>query len=116
CGAGELGEIVGGADQRPFGPDLLDAAQQELSEPSCLFDLSEHRFHNLLSEPVSTSPSRPLELVPHGLCQRSCDLSFALGGVFGASGCEVSADAAIGQHRKVGLAAVTGIGGGFLRL
>src|SRR6185295_3160184 len=27
----ELGEVVGGADQRPLGPHFLDAAQQELA-------------------------------------------------------------------------------------
>jgi hypothetical protein len=37
---------VNGADQRPFGGDFVDAAQQELSKPSRLFDLAENRFHN----------------------------------------------------------------------
>jgi hypothetical protein len=113
-GAGELGEVVGGADQRPFGPDFLEAAQQELPEPSGLLDLSEHRLDDLLPEPVSASPSGPLQLVPHGLGQRACDVPFDVGGVLGASRCEVSADLALGQGRKVGFAAVPGIGGGFL--
>src|ERR1700694_1180578 len=108
--AGELGEIVGGADQRPFGFDFFDAPQQELPEPSCLLDLPKYRLHDLLSEPVSASPSCPLELVPHGFCERLDNLSFALRGVLGASGCEVSADLTLGQGRKVGLAAVAGIG------
>ena len=101
---------MGGADQRPFCPDFLDAAQQELPEPSCLFDLSEHRLDDLLSQPVATSPSRPLELVAHGLGQRPGDPSFDLGGMLGASGCDVGADVALGQGRKVRLAAVAGIG------
>jgi hypothetical protein len=42
-------EIVGGADHGPRGRYFLDAAQQELAEAACLFDLSEHRFHHLLS-------------------------------------------------------------------
>jgi len=37
---------MGGADHRPFGPHLLDAAQQELAEASRLFDLSEHRLRS----------------------------------------------------------------------
>jgi len=32
---------VGGADHGPFGTHFLDAAQQELAEAACLFDLSE---------------------------------------------------------------------------
>ena len=43
---------MGGADDRPLGPDVFDAPQQELSEPSCLLDLSEHRLHDLLAQSV----------------------------------------------------------------
>ena len=34
---------------------MVDAAQQELPEPSCLFDLSEHGFDDLLTQAVATS-------------------------------------------------------------
>ena len=49
CGPRELGEVVSGADKRPFGPHFFDTAQQELAEPSGLFDLPEHRLDDLLS-------------------------------------------------------------------
>jgi hypothetical protein len=47
--SGELGEVVRGADDGPFGAHFFDAPQQELPESSCLFELFEHRLHNLLS-------------------------------------------------------------------
>jgi hypothetical protein len=78
------------------------------SLPSCLFDLSEHRLDHLLSEPVAASRPRAF--------QRAAALSFGLGGVLGATSCDVSADPAIGQGVEVGLAAVPGIGGSFLGL
>src|SRR6266436_389582 len=106
----ELGEVVGGADHRPFGLHFLDATQQKLSDPSCLLDLSEYRFDDLLSEPVPASPSRPLELGAHGLGERPTDLSFDLGGMLGSSSCDVSADTAIGQDLEVRLAQIAAIG------
>ena len=41
---------MGGADHGPFGAHFLYAPQQELAEAACLFDLSEHRLHHLLSQ------------------------------------------------------------------
>ena len=116
CGWCELGEIVGGADQRPFCCHFLDAPQQELSEPPCLLDLSGRRFRDLLSQSVPASPSCALEFVPHGLCQRPGDISLDVAGMLGASGRDVSADLALGQGGKVRLAAVPGIGGCLLGL
>src|SRR5271157_2589495 len=55
CGEGrspplsELQDIVGEADEAPFGGDLLDAPQEELTEAARLLDLSEHRLGQLLS-------------------------------------------------------------------
>ena len=43
---------MGGADYGPFGAHFRYAPQQELAEAASLFDLSEHRFHHLLSHPV----------------------------------------------------------------
>ena len=107
---GELGEVVDGANDRPFGLHFVDAAQQELPEPPCLLDLSKDRFDDLLSEPVATSPSGPLQLVPHGLGEWSVDRSFAVGGVFGSSDRDVSADVAIDQGLQVRLAQIAAIG------
>jgi Transposase DDE domain len=46
---GELQDIVGGADKAPLVGDLLDAAQEKLTEAARLLDLSEHRLGQLLS-------------------------------------------------------------------
>jgi hypothetical protein len=40
----ELEQIVDGADHGPLGPDLVEAAQEELAEASGMFDMAEHRF------------------------------------------------------------------------
>jgi hypothetical protein len=63
---GELEDVVGGADQRPFGFHFVAASEQELPEVSCLFDLPEDRLNDLLSEPVAPSPSGP----PQSLTQK----------------------------------------------
>jgi hypothetical protein len=47
---GELEEVVGGANDCPFGADV-EAAQQELAEAARLFDLPEHRLGQLLAQP-----------------------------------------------------------------
>jgi hypothetical protein len=46
---GELQDIVGEADEAPLVGDLLDAAQEKLTEAARLLDLSEHRLRQLLS-------------------------------------------------------------------
>jgi hypothetical protein len=40
---------MGGADQRPFVFDLLEAAEEELSEPSCSLDLPKDWLDDLLA-------------------------------------------------------------------
>src|SRR5487761_156193 len=65
----ELGEVVGGADQRPFACHLVDATQEELPEASGLLDLSEDGLDNLLSEPVAATAPGAFEGGPHRLCQ-----------------------------------------------
>lgn len=55
CDPCQLDDVVSGADERPFGADFLDAAQQELSEPSGLLDLPEHRLHDLLPQSVAAA-------------------------------------------------------------
>src|SRR6266481_9391615 len=56
CRAGpvELEHVVRCADQRPFGADFVDAAQQELAEALRLFDLSEDRLDDGLAPRVDT--------------------------------------------------------------
>src|SRR4029077_2329516 len=115
-GASEFGEVVGDADERPFRLDLLDAAQQELSEASRLLDLTKDRLDDLLAQSVTAAPSRPLQLLPHGLRQRPGAVSFGVGRMLGASGRKIGADSACRQGCQVRFAAVTGIGGGFFGL
>jgi hypothetical protein len=96
---------VGGADHGPFGTDFLDAAQQELAEAACLFDLSEHRFHHLLSQSVGRFEAAVVDLVSHPLRQRSADLSVRGGRVLGASGRDISVNAMCFERFEIGFAA-----------
>ena len=45
----ELQQIVDGADHRPFASDLLETAEEELSEASGTLFLSEHRLDHLFA-------------------------------------------------------------------
>lgn len=63
CGTRQLDEVVSGADQSPFGLHFVNAAQQELPEPSCLFDVSEHGFDDVLAQSVATSARLSLVLI-----------------------------------------------------
>ena len=53
-------QIMGRADQHPFVFNLVQPAQQELSEAACLLDLPKHRFDRLLAQPIRAvdSPGR----------------------------------------------------------
>src|SRR5258708_39912152 len=62
----ELEQIVDGADHRPLGSDLVEAAQEELAEASGMLDLAEHRFDDLLSQAVAAAPAGALEFCRHG--------------------------------------------------
>jgi len=48
----QLQKIVGGADDAPFRAHIFQAPQQELAEAARLLDLPEHRFGQLLAQPV----------------------------------------------------------------
>jgi hypothetical protein len=56
---------VGGADHGPLGTYFLDAAQQELAEAACLFDLSEHRLRHFLSQSVRRFEAAVVDLFAH---------------------------------------------------
>jgi hypothetical protein len=47
----------GDADERPFGLDFIEAAQQELVEAARLFDLPEHRFDDPFAKAVVVTPT-----------------------------------------------------------
>src|SRR5258707_8116905 len=67
----ELEQIMDGADHRPLRSDLVEAAQEKLAEASGMFDLTEHRFDDLLSQAVAAAPARPLEICCHGGLSRA---------------------------------------------
>src|SRR3974377_2361184 len=54
-----------GADHRPFCSDLIETPQQELPEPSDVFNLTKYRFDNLLAQAIAAAPSSALELGRH---------------------------------------------------
>src|SRR5271165_4538986 len=118
CCVGELEQIVDGADHRPLGSDLVEAAQEELAEASGMFDLAEHRFDDLLSQAVAAAPAGALEFCRHGGLARSFGPASRAGGMGLAMACpagsEVSGDAAAGEMGEVLLVAIAGIGGDFL--
>src|SRR3974377_338780 len=55
-----------GADHRPFCSDLIETPQQELPEPSDVFNLPKYRFDNRLAQAIAAAPSSALELGRHG--------------------------------------------------
>jgi hypothetical protein len=63
---------LGSADDGPLGTHLVDAAQQELAEAACLFDLPEHRLGQLLAQPVGARVPASLDLRAHGLDACRC--------------------------------------------
>ena len=114
-GLGELGEVVGDADQRPFRTHVLDAVQQELARAACLFDLPEHRFYNLLSEAVAAASAGSFQLSSHGLGQGSADLACGIGRMLGATRGDLAGDAARTECVQIGFAQIAAIGEGFFR-
>src|SRR5258707_15619896 len=77
----ELEQIVDGADHRPLGSDLLEAAQEELAEASGMLDLAEHRFDDLLSQAVAAAPAGALEFCRHGGLARAFGPASRPGGI-----------------------------------
>src|SRR5665213_1192604 len=120
CGAGELDEVVGGADDRPFGLHFLAPAQQELAEPSCLLDLSEHRLDDLLAQSIAAAMTGTPELGAHPDEERSRRER-----PFGGSGYgsvllpprrDVAVDPPPAERAKIGGRAVAGVGRDFFRI
>ena len=59
-GGGQLVEVVGDADERPFMTHLIEAAQQELAEAPGLLDLAEDRLDGHLAQAGSGCAGRPV--------------------------------------------------------
>src|SRR5271166_6213262 len=87
---GELQDVVGDADKAPFGGDLLDPAQQELTEAARLLDLSEHRLRQLLPQAIGTLVAAGLDLLAHRGDARAA--AFSRAGVLGPSRRAVGVD------------------------
>ena len=100
---------MGGADHGPLGTHFFDAPQQELAESARLFDLSEHRFHHLLSQSVGRFEAAVVDLLSHLLGQRSADFSVFGCRVLGASGRDIAVNAVCFERFEIGFAAVAGV-------
>ena len=100
---------MGGADHGPLGTHFLDAPQQELAEAAGLFDLSEHRFHHLLSQSVGRFEAAVVDLFSHQLRQRSTNLAVCRRRVLGPSGCDITVDTTGYERFEIGFAAVAGV-------
>src|SRR3982074_3758012 len=109
CGC-EFCEVVGGADHGPFGFDLVDAAQEELAEASCLVDLAEDGLDDLFSQSIPASIACALELCAHSGDERAgFELPFCrgpLGAVLLPSGGDVALDPASDGRAKIGFRAI----------
>jgi hypothetical protein len=58
---------VGGADDPPFGPHLLEAPHQELAEAARLFDLPKTGSGKLFMQSVGAAVTPGFDLLAHGL-------------------------------------------------
>ena len=105
---GELQDVVGDADDAPFGGDLLDPAQRELAKAARLLDLSEHRLGQLLAQGIGAVVAAGLDLFAHRGDARAA--AFSRAGVFGPPGRDIGVDPAFLQRREVGVGAVAGVG------
>ena len=85
---------------------FLDAAQQKLAEAACLFDLSEHRLHHLLSQSVRRFEAAVVDLCAHQLRQRSTNFSVCRCRVLSASRCDIAVDTTGYERFEIGFAAV----------
>src|ERR1700678_2855700 len=97
---------MGGADQCPLCLHCLKATQEELSKSSCLFDLPEHRLHDLLSQSVPAAITGALQLLPHFLRHLAADLARGLGRMLGSSGSDISVDPPGRERQKIVLTAI----------
>src|SRR5258705_11468855 len=119
CCVCELEEVVGGAEHCPLTSDLFEPAQQELSEPSGVLDVTEDRLNDLLSQPVAAAPPCAFELGGHGCGGRAVTPSFAAAARLAVPRptCSNEAvDPAAAQMREVGFRAEARIGRDLLRV
>src|SRR5437867_3265541 len=116
CCMCEFEQVVGGADHRPFASDLVEAAQQELSEASGLLDLTKDGLDDLLAQAIAAAPAASFELGGHGGNTRAAAPSFATAArivVPGSAGGDEGIDPAASEMRQIGFRAETCVRGHF---
>jgi hypothetical protein len=118
CCAGELEQIVDGADHRPLCCDRVEAAKEERAEASGMFDLAEHRFDDLLSQAVAATPAGALEFCRHGGLARAFRPKARPSGICLAvarpAGSQIAGDPTASEIGEVLLVTVAGVGRDFL--
>src|SRR4051794_41067858 len=108
CCMCEFEQVVGGADHRPLASDLIEAAQQELSEASGVLDLTKDRLHDLFAQAITAAPAATFELGGHGGNTRAGAPPFATAArviVPGPAGGDEAVDPAAGQMSQIGFRA-----------
>jgi hypothetical protein len=64
-GAEKFEQIVGEADQLPFGSNVLESTQEKPLAPEPLLDLPEHRLDDCLAHPVQIPPRFAVQFPLH---------------------------------------------------
>src|SRR5215207_11139337 len=109
AGGEQLGQVMGGADQRPLGLDPVEPAQEELAEAAGVLDLADHRLDGLLAQPVARAPAGAPEPGGHrGHPRAGLEPAAAarVGTAVGsAAGGEIAPDATLGERFEVALPA-----------
>jgi hypothetical protein len=99
---------VGGAQKRPFVPNLVKATEQELPKTSSVFNLPDYWLNDLFSKPVSTSKTGALNFRRHGhhprlvLPPSPCGFGFIPLSTTSAG--DIPADSSFGQSLEITLA------------
>src|SRR5258708_10926249 len=119
CGC-EFCEVVCDADHGPFGFDLVDAAQEELAEASCLLDLAKDGLDDLFSQSIPASIACALVLWAHsGDARAGFELPFSRGrpgAVLLSSGGHLALDPPSGERASIDMRSISRIAPRCIRL
>jgi len=116
----ELEQVVCGGHEAPLETDRGDASEEELTEATGLFDLTEDRLDRSLPDAIPADPSTETQPGRHRsskdaaagpACTLRCRVSMSI-----SSGRHVATDAATTKLREVVLRAVPGVRRELLRL
>lgn len=98
---------MGGAEKRPFVPNLVKATEQELPKTSSVFNVPDYWLNDLFSKPVSTSETGALNLRRHRhhprlvLPPSPCGFGFIPLSTTSAG--DIPADSSVGQSLEITL-------------